>query len=61
MTDQPAIKKSCKTKDNKSFSSLNYNMFQNGFLNCDNIPYGYNFAIGRYMEPATFEPKRKER
>lgn len=54
-------KKSRKTKDIKSFKSSDYEMFKNGFFNCDNIPYGYNFLIGRCMEPVTFEPKRKEK
>lgn len=61
MKNQPTIKKSRKTKDTKSFGSSHYEMFVNGHFNCDNIPYGYNFLLGRCMEPATFEPKRKER
>lgn len=61
MKDQPIIKKSRKTKDSKSFNSKNYEMFKNSYFNCDDIPYGYNFLLGRCMEPATFEPKRKER
>jgi hypothetical protein len=57
----PLPKKSRKTKDIKSFKSSDYEMFKNGSFNCDNIPYGYNFLIGRCMEPVTFEPKRKEK
>lgn len=50
-------KKSRKTKDIKSFNSKNYEMFKDGFFNCDNVPYGYNFAIGMCLDSINFEKK----
>ena len=48
-------KKNRKTKDVKSFNSKNYEMFKDGFFNCDNVPYGYNFAIGMCLDSMNFE------
>ena len=56
-----SIKKSRKTKDTKSFNSAKYEIFKDGYFNCDRVPYGYNFLLGKCIEPATFEPKIKER
>lgn len=50
-------KKSRKTKDIKSFNSKNYEMFKDGFFNCDNVPYGYNFAVGMCLDSINFEKK----